>query len=349
MQPATNFNAVVTGLLTKLAAGRRTAFSQGARRFAALVAPASPQSALEEAQPEGGRALVAPATLKISSGLHGGATLELTGSEYLIGCGDECDIVLRDAHVAGRHCSLSRSWSGFSVQDLRGKTPRPVPPGEIQYDGGAIEVQYQIGELHFVVRQAAPPRDSGEPGATAERSAPRTLLLVGLVGVLLAVMAIATTGRAAKADGSAEAQRLSELNAGSQGEKSERLLEQARQALGDSSLRVELQDGHMLVEGRTTRTALKTRIQALADDLRGRIPVEDRVTYAEVADYGNEPGPLPVRVQSVMVGDPSYFITDNGARYFVGGVLPDGAEVVSIDASEIRFTRGGRIAAYKLQ
>ena len=114
MQPATNFNAVVTGLLTKLAAGRRAAFGQGARRFASLV---TPHGELEQAGPQSG-ALVAPATLKISSGLHGGASLELTGAEYLIGCGDDCDIVLRDAHVAGRHCSLSRSWSGFSVQEI---------------------------------------------------------------------------------------------------------------------------------------------------------------------------------------------------------------------------------------
>jgi hypothetical protein len=345
MQPATSFNTVVTGLLTRLAASRRTAFSQGARRFTALVAA---RGELEEGRPEG-PALVTPATLKISSGLHGGASVELTEPEYLIGCGDDCDIVLRDSHVAGRHCSLSRGWSGFSVQDLRGKTPRPVPPGEIQYEGGAIEVQYQVGELRFVVRQAAPPRDSDEPGVAPERSAPRTVLLVGLVGVLLGVMAIATTGRVAKADSAAEARRLSELNARNQGARTQVLLEQARQALGDGSLRVEVQDGRLLVEGRTTRAALKTRIQALADDLRGTIPVEDRVTYTEAADNAGAPGPLPVRVQSVMVADPSYFITDNGARYFVGGVLPDGAEVVSIDANEIRFARAGRVAVYKLQ
>lgn len=345
MQPAANFNAVVSGWLAKLAAGRRNAFNQGARRFASL---ARVDSELEVARPEGApEGALAPATLKIASGLHSGASLELAATEYLIGCGDDCDIVLRDSHVATRHCSLSRSWSGFSVQDLRAKTPRPVPPGEIKYEGGAIEVQYEIGALQFVLRQAAPPRDLAESGTAPDRSTSRTLLLVGLVGVLLAVMTIATAGKASRADSSAEARRLSELNARTQGEKTERLLDQARQALADNSLQVEFQDGRLLVEGHTTRTVLKTRIQALADDLRGTIPVEDRVTYAEVADYSS--GPLPVRVQSVMIGKPSYFITDNGARYFVGGVLPDGAEVVSIDVNEIRFARGGRIAVYKLR
>ena len=342
MQPAANFNAVVSGWLAKLVAGQHGAVTRNARRFASLV---STQNELESARPEAGP--VIPATLKIATGLHSGASLELTAAEYLIGCGDDCDIVLRDSHVAARHCSLTRSWSGFSVQDLRSKAPRPVPPGEIKYDGGAIEVQYEIGALQFVLRQTAPLRDLAESGGAQDRSTSRTLLLVGLVGVLLAVMTVATTGKTAKADPSAEVQRLNELNARAQGAKTERLVEQARQALADDTLKVELHDGRLLVEGNTTRAALKTRIQALADDLHGTIPVEDHVTYAE--DSGNSPGPLPIRVQSVMIGSSSYFITDNGARYFVGGVLPDGAEVVSIDVNEIRFARGGRIAVYKLQ
>lgn len=344
MQPAANLNAVVSGWLAKLVAGQQGAFTRNARRFAALV---SSQNELEAARPQAGT--VIPATLKIGSGLHSGASLELTATEYLIGCGDDCDIVLRDSHVSARHCSLTRSWSGFSVQDLRSKAPRPVPPGEIKYDGGAIEVQYEIGALQFVLRQTAPLRDLAESGVAQDRSTSRTLLLVGLVGVLLAVMTVATSGKAAKAGPSAEAQRLNELSAQAQGAKTEHLVEQARQALADDTLQVELHDGRLLVQGHTTRTVLKTRIQALADDLRGTIPVEDHVTYTEAADSGNSPGPLPIRVQSVMIGSSSYFITDNGARYFVGGVLPDGAEVVSIDVNEIRFARGGRIAVYKLQ
>src|SRR5581483_5241891 len=180
------------------------------------------------------------------------------------------------------------------------------------------------------------------------RSPARTWLLMGMVGVLLVVMAVATAGRAVKASPEAQARRSGELNSRARGQSTERLVEQDRQALADDTLQVEFRDGRLLVEGRTTRTALKTRIQALADDLRGTVPVEDHVTYADGTDYGSA-GPLPVRVQSVMVGNPSYFITDNGARYFVGGVLPDGAEVMSIDANEIRFTRGGRTAVYKLQ
>jgi len=67
----------------------------------------------------------------------------------------------------------------------------------------------------------------------------------------------------------------------------------------------------------------------------------------DVHDTG--PVPLPVTVSSVMVGNPSYFLTDEGARYFVGGSLPDGAEVLAIDATQIQFRRQGQVIAYKLK
>src|SRR5581483_8412637 len=98
MQSATQFNTVVTGLLAKLATGQRVALARGARRFATLV---SSRHALEAPQPDGAQAVGAltraPATLKIASGLHTGDSLELTAAEYLFGCGDDCDLVLRDS------------------------------------------------------------------------------------------------------------------------------------------------------------------------------------------------------------------------------------------------------------
>ncbi len=36
------------------------------------------------------------ATLRITSGLHRGASMHLTADEYVLGCADDCDIVLRD-------------------------------------------------------------------------------------------------------------------------------------------------------------------------------------------------------------------------------------------------------------
>jgi hypothetical protein len=49
-----------------------------------------------------------------------------------------------------------------------------------------------------------------------------------------------------------------------------------------------------------------------------------------------------------MLGDAPYFQTDAGSTYFVGSVLPDGAEVIAIAPLEILFRLGDRDIAYRL-
>jgi hypothetical protein len=126
------------------------------------------------------------------------------------------------------------------------------------------------------------------------------------------------------------------------------LIEQVRRALADETLKVGLRDARLDIEGRTSRPELKERIRALTDDLRGTVPVEDRVEYVDARDVAR-PGPLPVTVSSVMVGNPSYFLTDDGARYFVGGQLSDGAEVLAIEAAQIQFRLRGKVVTYELK
>jgi type III secretion system YscD/HrpQ family protein len=125
------------------------------------------------------------------------------------------------------------------------------------------------------------------------------------------------------------------------------ILEQARRAVADERLQVDLREGRLQIAGRTPVLAVKERIRALTADLQGAVPVEDHTQYVD-QDL-DSPGPLPVRLSGVMLGDPSYFLTDTGERYFVGGVLPDGAEVLAIDASQIRFQRGASVIVYRLQ
>jgi len=125
------------------------------------------------------------------------------------------------------------------------------------------------------------------------------------------------------------------------------ILEQARRAISDGRLQVDLREGRLQITGTTAALAVKERIRALTADLRGAVPVEDHTQYVD-RDV-DSPGPLPVRLSGVKLGNPSYFLTDNGDRYFVGGVLPDGAEVMAIDASQIRFRRGASVIVYSLQ
>ena len=386
MESVASFNSIVTDWLSRLATVQRGALLQRARRFASLVSPASDLEVAREA------ALGhLTTTLRITSGLHHGASMELTAAEYVIGCADDCDIVLRGAEVAARHCRLTREWSGMVVFDLRPAVAQSVTARRVSYDGGAIELEYDVGGVQFTLRH--PPSARAEQHSNKQPAA-WPLLLIGIGGVVVALTLTAISGAVKQTQGAA-AQRMEALDRalagqglgsihlgrgahgdlevhGSVADAAHRrrldewlaanhldnahvsvvatsdLVEEARRALADDAVRVELRDGQLLVEGRTSRTVLKNRIHALAEDLRGTVAVEDRVAYV-AADDLNSPGPLPVRVQGVMIGNPSYFITDSGVRYFVGGVLPDGAEVLSIDASAIQFRRAGLVIAYKLQ
>jgi type III secretion protein D len=346
MDSAGSLTSVVTGWLAKLASGRRVALAQGAERFAALI---SSESELEVGRAETAENVGVPATLSVETGLHAGACLQLVAGQYVIGCAPECDIVLRDSHVAEQHCKLIRGWAGFSVRDVRSKPAILVAPKEVKYDGGSIEASYEVGGLRFLVRQPAPAGISQGASGGGNAAKPRVAVMILISGVLVAAVCAAAMEQGKRSGVGAGAQPAAVPGSGLDANKASHLIEQARLALADTRIKVELHDGRLLVEGTTSETALKARIEALATDLRNTIRIEDRVNYVGASVSPEGPEPLPIRVQSVMLGQPGYFITDNGARYFVGGVLPDGAEVVAIDADQIQFKRAGQTIVYKLQ
>ena len=104
------------------------------------------------------------------------------------------------------------------------------------------------------------------------------------------------------------------------------LIDQVRDALAAPQLQLALAEGGLLIQGETRDPAVKQRIQGLARELADTLVVHDRVAYT---DARRQLGPLPVKVRDVMIGNPGYFRTADGARYFEGSVLPDGAEVLA--------------------
>ena len=47
------------------------------------------------------------------------------------------------------------------------------------------------------------------------------------------------------------------------------------------------------------------------------------------------------RIASVVPGDPAYLVTADGARYFVGAMLPTGHRITRIDGQHVTLERGG--------
>jgi hypothetical protein len=340
MSDTASLSAILNDWLSSWAAAREGALRQAAKRFATLVSPTA-ELETTPAAPESGAPV---AILSVSFGLHRGASMELTGQEYLVGSGDDCDIVLRDKQVAAHHCRITREWPGFTVRNEQGGKRQIVTPSKVTYENGATAAEYDIDSVLFTLKHPSAARDSEAPrDGRSGRHSVAVLFIVIASGALAA----ATLGAAGHTVGAAATGSSKKGATAKPALAPQELLERARRALANESLRVDLRDGGLVIEGRTAQQAIKGRIQALTQDLRGTVTVQDHVDYVDAESASA--GALPVTVTSVLVGNPSYFLTDTGARYFVGATLPDGTEVVSVDQDEIRFRRGGRILAYKLQ
>lgn len=359
-----------------------------ARRFAALISsrPGTDFGA------GAGAAERLRARLTVQSGLHRGASIELTADEYLIGSDDDCDIVLHDAGMAPRHCRVVRDKQGFSLRDVRTATSQPVPPQALKRAGEAIEAMYEVAGVLIAVVQHAP----ASQAAQADRQPSPVwfyfralcgglaLTAIGFFAAHVAVerMTPEVAERIVQGSAALAAQGFGAVRfrRGSRGDleiaglvadatEQERLrgwlarngygaarfnvqqaaglIEQVRHTLATEDFQIAFEGGRLRIEGTTRQLPIKSRIRMLADELQGVVEIDDRVAYVDARE-SPKPGPLPVRIRDVMIGSPSYFRTDTGAQYYEGGVLPDGAEVVEIEASQIRFRRADQEIVYDL-
>lgn len=127
------------------------------------------------------------------------------------------------------------------------------------------------------------------------------------------------------------------------------LVEQLREALGAPELQIRYDgQGRVRVEGTTAEMAVKARLRDIVQ--RRARDIDDRVVLLDMREHKERTKlTLPVRITDVMLGEPAYFRSDNGGRYYVGAMLPDGAEVVAIEEQRILFRRGEKDIVYPLQ
>jgi Inner membrane component of T3SS, cytoplasmic domain len=128
------------------------------------------------------------------------------------------------------------------------------------------------------------------------------------------------------------------------------LADQVRQALGSAAeAKVTYTGGgHVRVEGSTRSGDLKRHVQTLVAEMRDTVSIDDQLALIDGKDGAPAQRPLPIRIVNVMLGDAPYFQTDAGSTYFVGSVLPDGAEVIAIAPLEILFRLGDREITYRI-
>jgi Inner membrane component of T3SS, cytoplasmic domain len=127
------------------------------------------------------------------------------------------------------------------------------------------------------------------------------------------------------------------------------LVQRVRGLLPDKSLQASYAgSGVVRVAGTSTSKALREEIQRLNSDLSDVVRIEDAITY-KLPPEPPTLRPLPFRISGVSPGPNGSFGTDSGARYFVGSVLNDGAEVMAVRSDEIEFKLGQTRIFYPLK
>lgn len=131
------------------------------------------------------------------------------------------------------------------------------------------------------------------------------------------------------------------------------LVQRAREFLADPGIQASYAGaGRLRLAGRpqvlTEAAALDRSLGQLRADLGQAVALQDALDRSQLRVAAAEPvvHPLPIRIAEVHADEPAHFRDADGARYFEGARLADGAEVVRIRADEILFRRNGREIRY---
>jgi hypothetical protein len=132
------------------------------------------------------------------------------------------------------------------------------------------------------------------------------------------------------------------------------LVNRVKEALAsDPTLTVAyLGSGTVRVSGVSDSLATRERLSRVKADLLNVVLIDDQVAIAPMGETKPREHTLPIRIVDVRPGSThttGSFGTENNTRYFVGAVLPDGSEVVSIKSDSIEFSLDNKIIVFPLK
>lgn len=328
-----------------------------------------------------------PCALCITVGLHTGALLRLRGSAR-IGSAAGNDLVLHDPGVRPNHAELRQVDGVWALVDLAsGSRLNPIEAAvhgrfvRTRYGLGAAEfVISQLAPRRLAIRKLQ---------STANRVLPLTLLSLSAALALAiaiqllqpAVAKVDAVSHGLTVEGFADVTLVSrsgepaqltgyvdDLSALARLEQwvdtqptlsaaqmhvrvGSELATRVREALGDPALSVNYQPGGVVVvQGSSSSIVTKELLRRITADLVGVVRINDGVAFVDSAPQANvREHVLPVRIVDVIPGPMGSIGTENGARYFVGGVLPDGAEVTAIRPDAVEFVLGKNRISYPLK
>jgi type III secretion protein D len=314
-----------------------------------------------------------PCAMHITQGLHLGAELRLHKSPQRIGSAQDNDIILRDPGVLAHHAQLRRVdgvWDVFLEDAVAA-----LKPAKHLRRGRCLRNLYHIGNARLVVSQptAKPVFSMNSPPWLSRMIVPGLFVIAGLLiaGVMVQLVQPASAkmtagSRSLANEGWPDVRVLtdSQRNINVEGHVTDapqllklkswlttqdleqanvtvrvgsELVKRVREALIDDTLTVSYAaSGIIRIEGSTENLQVREQLRRLSQDLGGVVQLDDRVAYIERPEPPKKKA-LPFRIVDTIPGENGSFGTDTGARYFIGAVLPDGAEVIAIHADGVEF------------
>jgi hypothetical protein len=298
---------------------------------------------------------------RVTSGAHRGATFAPADGLLLIGADTACDICLSDTGLASRHAAIVTQGSRVGIRCLEGAVSvngQPlVSPGSSPLTHGADIVLGDSGvHLHFT--------DSEKPAANREpersprnkrglsRPAIEGFFVAAVAGI--AVLAFTLGGRQSQASRpatpSAEVTSTRTENAAvSEAELVAQVQDVFRTSgydvqisrVGQGELRVENLDGS------------HERVRRAVERVKADVPQLKSLSFAppgntnppEHAPLFTSAGADPMTVN--VSGSTGYLVSNDGARYFVGSILPGGLTVRRITNEAVQVDRDGQISWYR--
>jgi hypothetical protein len=317
----------------------------------ALASPGGPEDAC--------RHPVSPCpspTFRVTSGVHRGATFAPSDDLLLIGADTACDICLSDAGLASRHAAIVAQGSRIAIRCLEGTVSvngQPlVKQGSLVLTNGAEILLGESGvRLHF-----AGPEDPAATRGEREHKprVRRRLPGVTAVAVLAGLAALIFAGRQIQASrpDSASEDVVSTREAHPEMSEAE-LVAQVQDVFRTSGYDAQISyvgKGELRVEN---LDANHERVKRAMERVKADVPQLVSLSFAPPGD-SQPPEHVPpfasagVDHMTVSVnGSTGYLAADDGARYFVGSVLPGGLTVRRFTDGAVQVDRDGQIAWYR--
>ncbi|HEX3139070.1 MAG TPA: FHA domain-containing protein [Rhizobacter sp.] len=292
--------------------------------------------------------------LRILSGLHRGAVMELDADagEITIGASPlgDFDVLLADAGIANRHCSLGWTGGRLQLEPLEGKVHdaqgRAVTASTVVERGRT----YRLGDIWIGFFHEGDPSTEAPAVVQAPRTGryPRnkaSIIAVALVAALLpagwfASMAWGSVARLAQ-PGTAELIAQVPPPIADANPSPAKLAEEFTRALVERDLRdrldLQLHPDHWEIRGSLDadeRQRFERLLVRFTETRKPGFPIKvGLVTPAEL---------LPFKVVEVITGKGAAIVMDSGERLQVGEAY-QGWKLVSVDAAKVVFSGKQRV------